>query len=63
MERRRFKKSTVKSDCAVLENWRRGVITPETAKDRLCKNNGWEQITVEEFIELAHSLGYWERKQ
>lgn len=60
---RRWKKSAVKADCSILELWRRGVITPETAKDKLCKHNDWGPISVAEFIEIAHGLGYWEVKR
>lgn len=51
-------------DIKYFQMWETGEVTAEMARIWLCQNNGYrdDALTDEEFIFIAHSLGYWHRK-
>lgn len=59
--KRKFKSSQydAKLDRAYLTKWMRGEITTMTAIRLMSEHNGWEDMTIDEFIEMANSLGYF----
>lgn len=61
MEERKFKPSAVAEDIRTLKNWAKGAIPAELGARSLARSNGWEELTDEEFIEIAHSFGYYRK--
>ena len=53
----------VRRDIKYFQMWETGEATAELARIWLCRNNGYadDALTDEEFIFIAHSLGYWHR--
>ena len=48
-------------DRSILRTWATGSITTHSAMMRMMSNNHWNQeLTDDGFIELAHSMGYWQ---
>lgn len=62
-EKYKFKHSETiaTKDRAVLIKWDESKITTSTAMALISENNGWEGMTLEEFIEIAEGLGYYRR--
>lgn len=50
-----------KEDVRTFKAWEKEEITVVMAAKRIARNNEWEELTTDEFIELAHSLGYWRK--
>lgn len=47
-------------DCKTFSQWADKEITPEEGAFRISENNMLSiRLTPEEFVEEAHSLGYW----
>ena len=59
----KFKKSEkiAAKDRTVFCGWEKKAIQPSTAMKRIAENNGIdpELINIDEFEEMADSLGYW----
>ena len=53
----------IQRDIRTLTKWCDGIVTTEQARATLCKNNDHkaDYITDEEFVKIAHSLGYWHK--
>ncbi len=48
-------------DRSILRTWSMGSITAHSAMERMKANNHWDQeLSDEGFIQLAHSLGFWQ---
>lgn len=50
-----------KEDVRTFMSWEKEKITTVMAAKRIARNNEWEELTTDEFIELAHCLGYWRK--
>lgn len=50
-----------KEDVRTFKAWEKEEITVVMAAKRIARNNEWEELTTDEFVELAHSLGYWRK--
>ena len=60
MDKLRVKKteSSVYEDGATFEKWGNQEIGTEEAKKRIAKNNGIDELSVEQFLELTKMCGY-----
>ena len=54
----------VQRDIQTFIEWETGKISVKSAREQICRNNDHqdEYLNDEEFIFMAHSLGYWHRK-
>lgn len=50
-----------KEDVKTLKAWEKGQIVSVIAAKRIASNNEWDNFKEDEFIQLAHSLGYWRK--
>lgn len=59
--KRKFKSSEYDAnlDRHYLTQWVKGEITAMTAIRLMSEHNEWKDMTVDEFIEMANSLGYF----
>lgn len=53
----------IQRDIRTFTKWCDGVVTTGQARATLCRNNDHkaDYITDEEFVMIAHSLGYWHK--
>lgn len=50
-----------REDVKTFKAWEKEEITSVMAAKRIARNNEWDYLTDKEFVELAHSLGYWRK--
>lgn len=46
-------------DVAIFKKWEECTMPAEQAARKLAKNNSWQDLTANEFIRIANSLGYF----
>lgn len=46
-------------DVAILKKWEECAMPAEFAARKMAQNNSWQDLTANEFIRIANSLGYF----
>ena len=46
-------------DIAILKKWEECAMPAEQAARKMAQNNSWQDLTANEFIRIANSLGYF----
>ena len=46
-------------DVAIFKKWEECAMPAEQAARKMAQNNSWQNLTANEFIRIANSLGYF----